>query len=237
MIHYHGGPITPNDAALRVWSGRHAFVSYAYPDQIPIAAEYCQSFALDNGAFTAWKSGKVVDWTKYYSWSELWLKHPGCDWAVIPDVIGGSEKDNNKLLEEWPHGIFKGVPVWHLHESLERLEELTTFWPRLAFGSSGEYATPGTNPWWLRINDALRVVCDKDGLPKVKLHGLRMLNHRIFSKIPFSSCDSTNVARNIGIDKSFTKEPFKSASKAIRGLALASRIESFNSSSTWCTRL
>ena len=35
--------------------------------QINLAAEYCQSFALDNGAFTAWKAaGKnKIDWSDY----------------------------------------------------------------------------------------------------------------------------------------------------------------------------
>ncbi len=55
MIHYHGGPITPDTCALKAWKGRHAFISFAHPGQINLASEYCQSFALDNGAFTAWK--------------------------------------------------------------------------------------------------------------------------------------------------------------------------------------
>ncbi|EJG4160400.1 hypothetical protein M9530_004977, partial [Escherichia coli] len=56
MIHYHGGPITPDTCAMRAWKGRHAFISFAHSGQINLAAEYCQSFALDNGAFTAWKA-------------------------------------------------------------------------------------------------------------------------------------------------------------------------------------
>lgn len=56
MIHYHGGPITPDTCAMKAWKGRHAFISFAHSGQINLAAEYCQSFALDNGAFTAWKA-------------------------------------------------------------------------------------------------------------------------------------------------------------------------------------
>ena len=35
----HGGPITPAMAAHRIWTGRHAFVSFARPEQLPLAAE------------------------------------------------------------------------------------------------------------------------------------------------------------------------------------------------------
>lgn len=47
MIHYHGGPITPDTCALKAWKGRHAFISFANPGQIALASEVTQSFALD----------------------------------------------------------------------------------------------------------------------------------------------------------------------------------------------
>jgi hypothetical protein len=59
MIHYHGTPITPEHVAARILSGRHAFISFTYPEQLPLASTICQSFALDNGAFSAWRSGGV----------------------------------------------------------------------------------------------------------------------------------------------------------------------------------
>lgn len=54
MIRYHGGPCTPIEAALELWSGRHALISYAYPQQIDLVAKHAFSFAMDNGAFSAW---------------------------------------------------------------------------------------------------------------------------------------------------------------------------------------
>jgi len=42
----------------------------------------------------------------------------------------------------------------------------------------------------------MEVCCDADGMPKTKLHGLRMLDPVIFSHMPLSSADSCNVARN-----------------------------------------
>ena len=63
MIHYHGGRHSTWQVAVEIWKGRHALVSYAEPQQLGIAAEVAQSFALDNGAFTVWKQGIEIDWT------------------------------------------------------------------------------------------------------------------------------------------------------------------------------
>ncbi|RYA96317.1 hypothetical protein DD593_26130 [Enterobacter cloacae complex sp. 742-ADZ3-9B] len=59
-----------------------------------------------------------------------------------------------------------------------------------------------------------------------------MLNKEIFSHVPLSSADSTNVARNIGIDKVWNGSPYAPASKETRAAVLVERIESFNSASS-----
>lgn len=232
MIHYHGLPITPDAAAAQVLAGRHAFVSFGNPEQIDVAAEVCQSFALDNGAFGAWRSGApIADWTPYYAWADKHLKHPSCDWAVIPDVIDGDEKANNALLLNWPHGD-KGVPVWHLHESLDRLSWLVGVWPRVALGSSGRWSTPGTNAWWARMAEAMSVACDSEGRPLAKLHGLRMLNPEVFCRLPLASADSCNIARNVGMDGAWSGT-YAPPTKAWRGVVIAARVESVNSATRW----
>src|SRR5262249_6739708 len=103
------------------------------------------------------------------------------------------------LIDQWPHGCY-GCPVWHLHEDLLRLKRLCAQWPRVALGSSGNWDTPGTKGWWKRMIEVMDAACESDGRPKVKLHGLRMMSPAIFTVMPFSSVDSTNVARNIGLD-------------------------------------
>lgn len=230
MIHYHGGPITPASAAHAAWRSRHAFVSFAAAGQVEIAASVSQSFALDNGAFSLWRAGKATDWPGFYAWCEQWLSHPGCDWAVIPDVIDGDEAANDALIREWPFGQ-RGVPVWHMHETISRLYRLCREWPRVALGSSGEFAAVGNGRWWARMSKAMNSVCI-DGRPIAKLHGLRMLDPEVFSKLPLASADSTNVARNIGIDGAW-RGSYTPASKETRGFVLAERIEQFNSVGRW----
>lgn len=234
MIHYHGLSITPATAAAKALEAGHAFVSYAHPDQLSIAIELCQSFAIDNGAFSAWKSGNPVkDWTKFYDWALNLKKVPNCDFAVIPDVIDGKEQDNDALLKDCPLPNWFGAPVWHLHESLERLEQLANTYVRICFGSSGEYAEVGTASWWSRMGQAMRVICDDMGRPICKLHGLRMLDPRIFTKFPFSSADSTNIGRSVGIDNKWKIGNYQPPTKEMRAQVMRSRIEAHNAPSTW----
>lgn len=231
VIHYHGLPITPATAAMEAVAGGHAFISFQHQMQLGMI-EVCQSFALDNGAFSAWRSGNPrSDWAPFYEWVGGLRRHPAFDWAVIPDVIDGSERDNDRLLDEWPFPVWEGVPVWHMHESLTRLKRLAESWPRVAFGSSGAFSTVGTAEWWSRMHEAMRVICD-DGVPCCKLHGLRMLNPAVFTRLPFSSADSTNIGRNIGIDKAW-KGTYPPPTKEARARVMRLRIEAFPGAERW----
>lgn len=199
MIHYHGIPVTGSaDNAPRFYRGRHLFCSFAAPDHLKIGAKCCQSFALDNGAFSAWTKGKPLDLKGYTDWVREWHRHPAFDFAIIPDVIDGDERENDAMLLDWiaPFGLRPWlVPVWHLHESLTRFQRLAATWPRVALGSSGEWSTPGSESWWGRMAEAMGAICI-DGRPTCKLHGLRMLSTEIFPKLPLASADSTNASRN-----------------------------------------
>lgn len=233
MIHYHGLPITPETAAVRALSAGHGFVSFADPRNLALAAEVCQSFALDNGAFGAWKAGRPIqDWRPFYEWAAMCKRLPACDFAVIPDVIDGTEAENDALLMEWPLPMWFGAPVWHMHESMERLERLATRFPRVCIGSSGKFATIGTTAWWGQMARAMRVLCNDDGEPLCKLHGLRMLNPDIFSRLPFASADSTNIGRNIGIDQAW-RGTYSPPTKEARADVMRARIESRNAPARW----
>lgn len=233
MIHYHGTPITPESDAATILRGRHAMVSYADPRQIGLVCDICQSFVVDNGAFSAWKQRRAVDWNGYADWVVKWRRHPGFDWALIPDVIDGDEAANDKLLDWWLSlNIGDGVPVWHLHESLGRFRALAGNWNRVAIGSSGEYANVGTHKWWNRMFEAMRAVTCDDGKPAAKLHGLRMLDAQVFTRFPFASADSTSVARSMGLDSRWNGT-YRPATNAARGLVLADRIESQQSAPVW----
>ena len=199
MIHYHGTPITPRSVLLRL-GGRSFCVSHASPNDVKVCHNIGESVMLDNGAFSAWRSGAPVDWDKYYKWCGPWLEYK-TTWAVIPDVIDGTEDDNNALIAKWPHGD-RGAPVWHLHESRDRLRRLCDEWPRVCFGSSGFFSVVGSDLWHQRIIQAFNTIAPGGSVP-VWIHMMRGLN-LCGSDYPFSSADSTNVAQNHhrdGLDK------------------------------------
>jgi hypothetical protein len=232
VIHYHGGPITPVDVALTIWKSRHALISFAYPDQLPTAAEVASSFVLDNGAFTVWKQGGKLDVKGYATWCNEWQRHPGFDWCLIPDSIEGGEDENDGMLADWPLDGAISVPVWHMHESLERLERLIASYSRVAIGSSGEYVEIGTLRWWSRQAEAMSVACDSEGRPRTKLHGLRQQDPTITSHIPYASDDSTNAAQNHGLDTRW-KGPYQPLTQRVRGLVLVDRIEGHATAARW----
>lgn len=229
MIHYHGTPFGGlRENVARFFDRRHALVPWARPEDIITVSEVCQSFVLDNSAFSAWRVGNpILNWTGYYHWVDQWRRHPGFDWAIIPDVIDGSEQENDELLAEWPYE-FDGVPVWHFHESLERLERLVVAYPRVALGSSGDWPNPGTRNWWHRMAEVMDVACDDQGRPRCKLHGLRMLDPAIFHRLPLASADSTNVARNTS-----READRHSVSPRLGSLIIADRIEAHQSAAIW----
>lgn len=235
MIHYHGTPVggSRQDTA-RFLMGRHALVPFIRPDDLSPVLECCQSFVLDNSAFSYWQKGKgEVPFLEYVNWVSSVSRHPNFDWCLIPDKIDGTEKENSDLVNRWLRmGVdAKGVPVWHMHESLDWLDYLVKNFEWVAFGSSGQWATPGTSGWWKRIAEAMEVACDTEGRPRAKFHGLRMLDPAIFTKLPFSSADSTNASVNSGSVGRFGMYTPPTSSQ--RAAVIAERIETHNSAHVW----
>lgn len=243
MIFYHGTPIggsTSDETAAKFLTTRHALVPLNKPINLPVVMEFCQSFILDNSAFSLWKSGKLKTKNEYDAWFDAYFdwcqkiyKHPAFDWCLIPDVIGGSQEDNERLFHKWIRTgtNILGVPVFHLHESLEWLEYLIDNSGRIAIGSSGKWPTPGARGWKIRMDEVMRVCCDDKGRPKCKLHGLRMMNPSIFSVYPFSSVDSTNAAVNSGALDRFGIYP--PATRWQRASVIADRIEQYQSAACY----
>lgn len=196
--HYHGLPICGEGVMEIATRESGAFVSHAWPQQTKKALASAGKVAFDNGAFSAWKSEKPVkDWTPFYQWLMRHYHNENLEFFIIPDVIDGGEDDNDKLIRELP-SMFrdKAVPTWHLHESIDRLIELCQQWPKICFGSSGQYAVIRTALWHTRMNEAFTEIYIKKGF-RTKVHGLRMLDGRVLGNYPLHTADSTNLACNV----------------------------------------
>lgn len=193
-IHYHGTPITPASRLDRI-AGAHFCVSwFGGESQCRKCHEVGQSVMIDNGAYTSWTVGGLAreDWTLYYEWVDQWLDWP-TTWAVIPDQIDGAVSENDSLIKEWPHGKL-GAPVWHLNEPIKRLLALCDAWPRVCFGSAGEYRKIGSNKWHERAELAFNEISRRHK----RMPWIHMLRGMSLSGTwyPFASVDSTDVARN-----------------------------------------
>lgn len=198
--HYHGTPITPEGAMAQL-AGRCFCVSFATymrgKDVLQQAHGIGQSVMLDNGAFTFWRSGTPTDWPGFVAWAKPWLEYR-TTWAVMPDVIGGTEEENDLLIAWlWNHDseVFRrSAPVWHMHESIDRLKRLCHGYERVCIGSSGMFKDVGSASWHRRMEQAMNAVCGNGPVP-VWLHMLRGMALS-GSHYPFASVDSTDIAQN-----------------------------------------
>lgn len=190
MIHFHGTPISPMKA-IETMGGKHFCVSYARPDDLKRCLRIGQSLMLDNGAFSAKTRGLPFDRDGFYAWVEPLLAHP--HWAVVPDVIDGSEDEQREMVRSWPFRKEMGIPVWHLGLSISYLIELCDAWGRVCFGSAGEFWQIGTSKWCHRMDEAFNALVNTYGRQIPWVHGMRMLGQSS-GPWPLASADSTNVA-------------------------------------------
>lgn len=200
MIHYHGTPCGGMSFDLpRLYSGRHAMLSYYNKQDEGVIADCCQSFLIDNGAFSHWKHDGEADdqyWDYFMEWLSVIIRHPSCDGYIIPDTITGTLDENRRLMYKYgQHPL--AIPVFHYHEPLDHLQSLidNKMWGKIALGSSAEYTQIGTATWWARTHEIWNVIAP-DGYPRKRIHGLRMLDTALTSVLPFSSADSTNAVIN-----------------------------------------
>jgi len=213
--------------------GRHALVSYAAPLHLPEVINCCESFCLDNGAFSVWKAGEgTVDEWGYYNWVSNLVDHPSFDFFIIPDVIDGTEQQNNDAVFRWKN-IRGGVPVFHLSEDPSRLLWLAGMFPKVCLGSTSKWPRVGSADWWPLMADFMDTIC-RGGSPPCKLHGLRMLNPAVFTKLPLHSADSCNAAINGGLCLSGGIHP--SLERWQGSERIARRIETHQSAPFWDRR-
>ncbi len=208
-VHWHGGPIwgdreTPTDWLIKaLYRDGCSLVSFARPEQIKKIANIPCQIWLDNGAFSRWNKAKkaqqIVDWNdvwnQYYDFVASWYSR--INHFLIPDVIEGSESENDELIKRVPAWLReKSVPVWHTDESMERLIRLADKFKTVAVGCCGPHRVIRTKAWENRMDEVFTELYI-NRKSKVKIHGLRMLDVRVLSKYPFASADSTNVAINV----------------------------------------
>ena len=163
-----------------------------------------QILMLDNGAFTAWKSGKQFDPLAFVNWAAPIVRRCPQAVAVVPDVIGGSPQDNAELLHDFismawdagcPDMIDRSMVVWHMDEPLDHLDYLLQACQYLAIGSAGQWSKVGTVSWHARMRDAMRVIDDYSAsFHRPWIHLMRAQSQAHLYQV--DSSDSCSVAVN-----------------------------------------
>lgn len=168
--------------------------------------KFVENLMVDSGAFSVWKSGASVNLDEYISFC---LRYKNDLQVIVAlDVIPGciSDKDTppkeviQKACEEgWENYLkmlsaglpkSKVIPVFHQLDGWEWLQRY------LDFGSPYIGLSPRKNGIGARaynriwLDHCMKYVCDKDGNPKVKLHGFGITNMTFLYRYPWYSCDS-----------------------------------------------
>ena len=212
----HGTPVTPKRLLPQLRGGSFC-VSYMHPEQLEECIELVgedQILILDNGAFTAWKQGIVLDdawWDGFYAWANAAMDRCPQAVAVIPDVIDGTEQENIMLVAKALKGgklkyPERAMAIWHMNESFTQLKALYRIFNFVGFGSCAEYDIAKNGPtcayyrrflaawahmaWW-------DIEFGRQNRPW--LHMMRGLGG--LHKIGFESADSCNIAINLNRTK------------------------------------
>ncbi len=230
-IKYHGTPIGGPRLATSGFlqkNNRHALIPFFRQDDLGAALSFCTTVVFDTGAYTLFRQGGGnydLHYDAYLDWVRDYYRHPRFAWAIIPDVIDGGEDENDSYLKRWPDDLkYVGVPVWHMNESLERLHRLCSNYPRVALAQGGY-----KGQFIPRLDEAMERICDENGQPICKLHGLKMQDPKIFTQYPFSSTDSTNIGQNNSRAFAQKKQPTIEQCSDY----LANWIEIHNSAPSW----
>lgn len=237
MLKFHGTPIGGSKKdAIMFLSGRNALFSYFNKGHIEEVIECCDLFVVDNGAFSHWRTtGGTLDIDGYAKFVETYQKLPNHLFHIIPDVIDGTEEQNDKMLEQWESMNISTAgsssPVFHLGESLDRFDRLSKKYSTVCLGSTSKWPRNGSKGWWELMSEFMTAICDSNGRPKCKLHGLRMLDPRIFTKLPLFSADSTNAAVNG--HRCMKEGALKDLERWQGNIRIAQRIEHWQSAKCW----
>ncbi|HIF5778101.1 TPA: hypothetical protein ACX3EJ_001077 [Vibrio parahaemolyticus] len=187
-----------------------ALVSFARMDQLNYILNVAKVVVFDNGAFKDWndrRKGKKKDvdpithWAKYYR--KVLSIYSRIHWFLIPDVIEGTEEENDALIKMLPISLRnKAVPVWHSDESFDRLDRLCERWPMVAIGMCGPHRKIESHAAERRIQEIFHhLYCVKKS--DVMIHGLRVLDGRVLGRFPYHSGDSSFVATNVPKTREF----------------------------------
>ena len=167
-------------------------------DDDPYAAHLASTsmeVMLDSGAYSAWKSGTVIDVHQYGDFVERnheWI-HDFANLDVIPTGTSADDAetaaqqswDNLKALER--RGL-EPIPVFHIGERWYWLEKLINEgYTTIGLGGVADLHRAARKKWFDQVFSRL---ADEHGECPVRLHGFGVTDSELLDSYPFYSGDS-----------------------------------------------
>lgn len=151
---------------------------------------------LDSGAFSAWTKNTEVNIHDYIAFIKKHERY--IDVYANLDVIAfGKHKQpdketaeatlkNQRIMEK---AGLNPIPAFHYGEPMEYLDFYVKNYPYIALGIAGN-STAKLLPWMEECFS--KHICDKNGMPKVKVHGFAVTSLKLMLRFPWYSVDSTS---------------------------------------------
>lgn len=110
---------------------------------------------------------------------------------VSVDVIYNPEMSWKVLKYMERKHKLKPLPVFHPGEDMKWLKKYISNYDYVGIGGLGQTSQKGN--WIANVgNPAWRMICDKKGMPRVKIHGFAMTSPELIIRYPYYSVDSSS---------------------------------------------
>lgn len=180
-----GGPVEPT-LAQHAKDGGSVDLLVAYPYWRKFEKHRhlfnIRKLCIDSGAYTAFKSGKVIDFASFLDFCKT---HQADDVFGL-DVVGDPGATRRNLEAMWAEGV-DAIPVWRIGESWEQLRWAAGGASKIAFARTGSSEFLKRSGWsteqWLQ--QAFTRVWPK------RVHGLAMASWDMLKLLPWHSVDAS----------------------------------------------
>ena len=154
---------------------------------MPTTKQHPVELFIDSGAFSAFTQGVAINLDEYIAFIKQY-KDIITVYANL-DVIGDAEGTlaNQKRMEK---AGLNPLPCFHYGEPIEFLKYYLGKYKYIALGGMVPISTKDLGTWL--DNLFANYICDKDGKPRVQVHGFGLTSLKLMLRYPWYSVDSTS---------------------------------------------
>lgn len=142
---------------------------------------------LDSGAFSAWSKGAEINIDEYINFikeNEKYITH----YAVLDDITNPQQTwENQRYMES--KGL-NPIPTFHYGEDIKWLQRYIKKYKYIALGGMVPIGNKELVLWLDNLFS--KYICDKQGNPKLKVHGFGLTALPLLIRYPWYSVDSTS---------------------------------------------